>query len=85
MSSEPAISISGVSKCFEMYDTPRDRLKQFFAPKGHKYYKEFWALNDISFDVAPGETIGILGRNGGGKSTLLQIIAGTLSPTRGEV
>lgn len=85
MSSEPAISISGVSKCFEMYDTPRDRLRQFFAPRGRKYYREFWALNDISFDVAPGETIGILGRNGGGKSTLLQIIAGTLTPTTGEV
>jgi len=85
MSSEPAIRISGVSKCFEMYETPRDRLRQFFAPKGRKYYREFWALNDISFDVAPGETIGILGRNGGGKSTLLQIIAGTLTPTSGEV
>ena len=85
MSCEPAISIRNVSKCFEMYDTPRDRLRQFFAPRGRKYYREFWALNDISFDVAPGETIGILGRNGGGKSTLLQIIAGTLSPTAGEV
>lgn len=85
MSCEPAISIRNVSKCFEMYDTPRDRLRQFFAPKGRKYYREFWALNEISFDVAQGETIGILGRNGGGKSTLLQIIAGTLSPTSGEV
>lgn len=85
MSCEPAISIRNVSKCFEMYDTPRDRLRQFFAPKGRKYYREFWALNNISFDVAPGETIGILGRNGGGKSTLLQIIAGTMSPTSGEV
>lgn len=85
MSCEPAISIRNVSKCFEMYDTPRDRLRQFFAPKGRKYYREFWALNEISFDVAPGETIGILGRNGGGKSTLLQIIAGTMSPTSGEV
>lgn len=85
MSSEPAITVSGISKCFEMYNSPRDRLRQFFAPKGRKYYKEFWALDDVSFSVAPGETIGILGRNGGGKSTLLQIIAGTLSPTRGEV
>ncbi|MFL9583175.1 ABC transporter ATP-binding protein [Stenotrophomonas sp. AB1(2024)] len=85
MSSDFAITISGVSKCFEMYDTPRDRLKQFFAPRGRKFYREFWALNDISFDVAPGETIGILGRNGSGKSTLLQIIAGTLAPTGGEV
>ncbi len=85
MSSDAAITISGVSKCFEMYDTPRDRLKQFFAPSGKKFYREFWALNDISFEVAPGETIGILGRNGSGKSTLLQIIAGTLAPTGGEV
>jgi lipopolysaccharide transport system ATP-binding protein len=82
---EPAISIRNVSKCFEMYNTPRDRLRQFFAPKGRKYYREFWALNDISFDVAPGETVGILGRNGSGKSTLLQIIAGTMSPTSGDV
>lgn len=85
MSSDVAISISGVSKCFEMYDTPRDRLKQFFAPANKKYYREFWALNDVSFTIGRGETIGILGRNGSGKSTLLQIIAGTLAPTRGEV
>ncbi|MFT3761089.1 MAG: ABC transporter ATP-binding protein [Pseudoxanthomonas sp.] len=85
MSSDVAISIANVSKCFEMYDKPRDRLKQFFAPSGRKYYKEFWALNNVSFDVGRGETIGILGRNGSGKSTLLQIIAGTLAPTAGEV
>ncbi|QOW19178.1 ABC transporter ATP-binding protein [Lysobacter ciconiae] len=85
MSSEPAISVSGVSKCFEMYNSPRDRLRQFFAPSGRKYYREFWALRDVSFDVMPGETIGILGRNGSGKSTLLQIIAGTLTATNGDV
>lgn len=85
MSSKVAIDVSGVSKCFEMYDSPRDRLKQFFARSGRKYFREFWALRDVSFQVAEGETIGILGRNGSGKSTLLQIIAGTLSPTGGEV
>jgi len=85
MCSDVAISVAGVSKCFEMYDKPRDRLRQFFAPADRKYYKEFWALNDVSFEVARGETIGILGRNGSGKSTLLQIIAGTLAPTAGEV
>lgn len=85
MSSEAAITVSGVSKCFEMYDTPRDRLKQFFAPGGRKYYREFWALQDVSFEVSRGEVIGILGRNGSGKSTLLQIIAGTLAPTEGSV
>ena len=85
MSSDVAISIKSVSKCFEMYDSPRDRLKQFFTTGSRKYYKEFWALREVSFDVKQGETIGILGRNGGGKSTLLQIIAGTLAPTGGEV
>lgn len=85
MSSDTAISIRSVSKCFEMYDTPRDRLKQFFAGQSRRYYKEFWALRDVSFDVKKGETIGILGRNGSGKSTLLQIIAGTLAPTSGGV
>lgn len=85
MSSDIAINISGVSKCFEMYDTPRDRLKQFFAPANKKYYREFRALDNVSFTVGRGEIIGILGRNGSGKSTLLQIIAGTLAPTRGEV
>lgn len=85
MSSNVAIDILGVSKCFELYDSPRERLKQFFAPSGKKYYREFWALRDVSFQVSEGETIGILGRNGSGKSTLLQVIAGTLTPTGGEV
>lgn len=85
MSSEAAIVVSDVSKCFEMYDKPRDRLRQFFASQGKKHYREFWALKNVSFEVARGETIGILGRNGSGKSTLLQIIASTLAPSSGDV
>lgn len=85
MSSDLAISIRSVSKRFEMYDSPRDRLKQFFTRGNRRYFKEFWALRDVSFDVRQGETIGILGRNGSGKSTLLQIIAGTLAATQGDV
>ena len=85
MSSDIAISVDGVSKRYEMYSQPRDRLLQFFSFGRRQYFKEFWALQKISFDVKKGETLGILGRNGSGKSTLLQIIAGTLTPTTGSV
>ncbi|NTU21750.1 ABC transporter ATP-binding protein [Brevibacillus sp. HB1.2] len=85
MSSNIAIHVKEISKCYHMYDKPSDRLKQIVFGKKKKYYKEFWALRDISFQVAQGTTVGIIGRNGSGKSTLLQIIAGTLSPTSGDV
>jgi lipopolysaccharide transport system ATP-binding protein len=88
-----AIRVQNLSKCYQIYDTPRDRLKQFLLPrfrralsKEHKqYYREFWALKDVSFEIKKGETVGIIGRNGSGKSTLLQIICGTLFPTNGSV
>ncbi|MBL4670582.1 MAG: ABC transporter ATP-binding protein [Flavobacteriales bacterium] len=88
-----AIRIQGLSKCFQIYDTPRDRLKQFVAPRlqqmvgkpKKQYFREFWALNDVSFEVKKGETVGIIGRNGSGKSTLLQLICGTLTPSSGSV
>lgn len=93
MSSEIAIKVEGLSKCYQIYDKPRDRLKQFVLPRlqrlvaqqPRQYYREFWALKDVSFDVKKGETVGIIGRNGSGKSTLLQIITGTLAPTSGSV
>lgn len=88
-----AISASGLSKCYQIYDTPRDRLKQFVLPAmsritgkpPRQYFHEFWALRDISFEIRKGETVGIIGRNGSGKSTLLQIVCGTLTPTHGTV
>ena len=82
--SEIAISLKNVSKCFRRYPRPVDRLKEMLLPnrsRGH----EFWALQDISLEVAQGETLGIIGQNGSGKSTLLQLIAGTLTPTTGQV
>lgn len=93
MSSDIAIKVENLSKCYQIFDTPRDRLKQFIAPRVQnalgipekKYYKEFWAVHDVSFEVRKGESVGILGRNGSGKSTLLQMITGTLAPTSGSV
>jgi lipopolysaccharide transport system ATP-binding protein len=88
-----AISVTNISKRYEMYDAPRDRLKQFVLPRlarlsgqaPKQFFRDFWALKDISFEVKKGEAVGIVGRNGSGKSTLLQIITGTLSPTSGSV
>lgn len=88
-----AIRVQNLSKCFQLYSTPRDRLKQFIFPRMQRvagqtpkqYFREFWALKDISFEIKKGETVGIIGRNGSGKSTLLQLICGTLSPTAGYV
>ncbi|MBA3928359.1 MAG: ABC transporter ATP-binding protein [Xanthomonas sp.] len=90
---ESIISVRSVSKCFRVYDKPEDRLKQSVMSRlrritGHAardYFREFWALRDVSLDIRRGETIGIIGRNGSGKSTLLQVICGTLAPTNGHV
>ncbi len=86
-----AISVRNLSKSYLIWANPKDRLKHSlranlakFCPIPEKcYHSEFWALRDVSFDVAKGETVGIIGRNGSGKSTLLQIICGTLAPTCG--
>ena len=84
-SDDIAIRVTNLSKCYHIYDKPRDRLFQMLA-RGHKqYYREFWALNDVSFEIRKGETVGIVGRNGSGKSTLLQMICGTLHPSSGSI
>lgn len=80
-----AIEASGLGKCYQIYDKPSDRLKQMLVRGRRQYFKEFWALKDVSFKIKKGETVGIIGRNGSGKSTLLQIICGTLNPTVGSV
>jgi lipopolysaccharide transport system ATP-binding protein len=85
MSSEtPVIDVRNVSKMYELYARPQDRLRQMLVPGGKKLYREHWALRDVSFTVSPGESFGIIGKNGAGKSTLLQILAGVLEPTGGE-
>lgn len=85
MSSENAIEIESLSKCYQIYDKPRDRLMQMLLGRtGRSYYREFWALRDVSFSIPKGKVYGILGKNGAGKSTLLQIICGTLAASSGE-
>ncbi|WP_228739321.1 ABC transporter ATP-binding protein [Marinobacter arenosus] len=93
MCSDVVIKVRKLSKCFQIYEQPRDRLKQMLLPRFQpligqspkQYFREFWALEELSFDVTRGETVGIIGRNGSGKSTLLQMLCGTLTPTSGEV
>ena len=85
LSSQVAIRVSNLSKCFQIYEKPSDRLLQMLARGFKKYYREFWALKDVSFEVRKGETVGIVGRNGSGKSTLLQMICGTLNPSGGDI
>jgi len=84
-SNDIAISVTHLSKCYQIYDAPRDRLIQMFMFGRKHLFREFWALRDASFSISRGETVGIIGRNGSGKSTLLQMICGTVSPTSGTV
>jgi lipopolysaccharide transport system ATP-binding protein len=85
MSSENAIEVKNLGKCYQIYDKPHHRLRQLFALKGKCFYRKFWALRDVSFEIKKGETVGIIGVNGSGKSTLLQLICGTLNASDGQV
>lgn len=80
-----AIKVSHLTKIYKLYDKPVDRLKESLHPLKKQYHKEFYALNDINFEIKKGETVGIIGKNGAGKSTLLKIITGVLTPTNGSV
>ncbi len=80
-----AIEVKEVTKVYRLYDKPIDRLKESLHPKHKSYHKDFYALNGLSFHVEKGQTVGIIGTNGSGKSTILKIITGVLTPTTGEV
>ena len=83
--SDVVIKVDNVSKLYKLYDKPSDRLKEALGLSKKKRYKEHYALNNVSFDVHKGETVGIIGTNGSGKSTILKIITGVLNQTSGEV
>ena len=83
--SEYAIQVQNVEKMYKLYDKPIDRLKESLGFSKKKRYKEHFALNNVSFNVKKGETVGIIGTNGSGKSTILKIITGVLNPTGGNI
>lgn len=82
---DTAIKVDHVSKMYKLYEKPMDRLKESLGLTKKKCYREHFALNDINFEVNKGETVGIIGTNGSGKSTILKIITGVLNPTDGAV
>ena len=78
------VSANSLSKCYQIYDKPHHRLLQMLLGRfGRQYFREFWALREVTFDIRRGRVIGILGKNGAGKSTLLQILCGTLASSSG--
>ncbi|MDY5021558.1 MAG: ABC transporter ATP-binding protein [Blautia sp.] len=79
------IQIEHLTKMYKLYDKPSDRLKESLGFSKKKRYREHYALHDINFDISEGECVGIIGTNGSGKSTILKIITGILSPTAGKV
>lgn len=81
----PALTLNGISKRYRIFQNGRDRLKETLSFGRKRYSHDFWALKDVSLEVEPGTTLGILGRNGAGKSTLLSIASGILPPSEGTV
>lgn len=82
---EVAIAVKDVKKVYKLYDKPKDRLKDAFHLGKRQYGKPYYALKGVSLDIYKGETVGIIGTNGSGKSTILKIITGVLNATSGHV
>jgi ABC-type polysaccharide/polyol phosphate transport system ATPase subunit len=80
----PAIRVEHLSKKYQIYRSPADKLREVLRLCRAPLHREFWALRDVSFGVESGHTLGVIGRNGSGKSTLLQILAGIMRQTRGD-
>ena len=82
---EPMIQVQAAGKTYRLYDSPADRLWQALWPGRQPRFRDFKALQDVSFELRRGEVMGIVGVNGAGKSTLLQLVTGTITPTQGTV
>ena len=82
---DAAFSCTGLGKAYSIYARPEDRLKEWLSRSGKRYGETFWALRDVSLEIRPGQTVGIVGRNGSGKSTFLQLASGVLTPTEGTL
>ena len=85
MEENVAIEVRDVRKIYKLYDRPQDRMKEAFGFGKKKIHRLHYALNGVSFNIYRGETAGIIGTNGSGKSTILKIITGVLNPTQGQV
>ena len=83
--SDIVIDVQDVTKIYRLYDKPIDRLKEAMSPTHRNYHRDFYALNHVGFQVRKGEAVGIIGTNGSGKSTMLKIITGVLTPSEGKV
>lgn len=80
-----AIEVDNVQKIYKLYDKPSDRMKEAFGFGKKKKHKLHYALKGVDMKIYQGETVGIIGTNGSGKSTILKIITGVLNPTSGRV
>jgi ABC-type polysaccharide/polyol phosphate transport system ATPase subunit len=79
------VELNNISKCYNIYERPADRLKEIVWRNRRCFHREYWALRDLNLHIEAGQSTAILGANGSGKSTLLQIIAGVVQPTTGTV
>jgi len=85
MKKKIAIQVKNLDKVYKLYDKPSDRMKEALGLSKKKKYKEHHALDQVNLTIYQGETVGIIGTNGSGKSTILKIITGVLNPSGGKV
>lgn len=85
MSSEVVVQAAGLGKSYAIFKRPEDRLKQMLSRGRRRYFHEYWALRDVDLTIRKGETLALIGHNGAGKSTFLQLLCGTIAATTGSI